>query len=209
MKLYYFDFHGRAEASRLILTVGKVPFEDVFVGGESLTALKPKLPQGQVPALELEDGRFLVQSGAIERYTAKLAGLYPADPIEAAFAESIAFLVGEMFDAVAATLQMPEGSDKLGARATLIAGKLKDKLELFAKIVGDGPFAIGAALSFVDLIAMGFLGFIKSGFVDGFPATILDGFPAVKAYFNRVASVDAVKAYYATANASRAAFKPE
>lgn len=38
---------------------------------------------GQCPVLEV-DGKVLSQSGAMERYVAKLVGMYPVDPWEAA-----------------------------------------------------------------------------------------------------------------------------
>ena len=41
---------------------------------------------------------MLAQSGAIERYAAKLAGLYPQDPVAAAFADQAAFLINDIVD---------------------------------------------------------------------------------------------------------------
>ncbi len=46
----------------------------------------------QVPVLEV-DGKMLAQSGAIERYAAKLAGLYPSDEWELAKVEEVVHFV--------------------------------------------------------------------------------------------------------------------
>lgn len=50
------------------------------------------------------DGKPLAQAGAIERYVAKLAGLYPADPLEAARVDEAACLVDELLPLFAASL---------------------------------------------------------------------------------------------------------
>ena len=61
MKLYYFDAKGRAEIIRAILSIAKVPFEDIRVSHEEFYKLRDagKFELGLLPALELEDGRVL------------------------------------------------------------------------------------------------------------------------------------------------------
>jgi glutathione S-transferase len=43
-----------------------------------------KLAFGQLPALEVEDGRIICQSAAILRFVGRYAGLYPNDDFVAA-----------------------------------------------------------------------------------------------------------------------------
>ncbi|RLN73273.1 hypothetical protein BBJ28_00021681 [Nothophytophthora sp. Chile5] len=81
LKLSYFAGPGRAELTRLILSAGNVSFEDERLSREAFAALKPSLPLGQVPVLQV-DGTTYPQSMAIARYAAKLTGLYPQDPVE-------------------------------------------------------------------------------------------------------------------------------
>jgi glutathione S-transferase len=60
--------------------------------GESRTADYLRLnPQGQVPAIELEDGRSLGQSNAIIRYLARDSALLPADPFAQAKVDELLF----------------------------------------------------------------------------------------------------------------------
>ena len=47
-------------------------------GQEEFGKLKPTLPNGQLPALQI-DGQYFQQSKAIELYIARKAGLYPTD----------------------------------------------------------------------------------------------------------------------------------
>ena len=61
MKLTYFGIPGRAEASRLMLGVKKVPFTDAKVTREQWPEVKKRTKFGQLPILELEDGRQLAQ----------------------------------------------------------------------------------------------------------------------------------------------------
>jgi glutathione S-transferase len=92
LKLLYFPLPGRAEVTRLVLTYGGIPFTDQHVTEKDWPDLKGKLPFGQVPVLEV-DGKQLAQSAAIERYVAKLAGLHPTDPWQAAKVdEAVAFV---------------------------------------------------------------------------------------------------------------------
>eukprot|EP00955_Chlamydomonas_euryale_P063929 358814-Chlamydomonas_euryale.AAC.9 len=46
------------------------------------------------------DGKVLAQSGAMERYVAKLAGVYPSDPWEAAKVDEAVGLVMDAQDAL-------------------------------------------------------------------------------------------------------------
>lgn len=60
--------------------------------GESRTANYLRLnPQGQVPALELDDGRSLGQSNAIIRYLARDSALLPADAFAQAKVDELLF----------------------------------------------------------------------------------------------------------------------
>ena len=61
MKLTYFGIPGRAEASRLMLGVKKMPFTDARVTREQWPEVKKRTKFGQLPILELEDGRQLAQ----------------------------------------------------------------------------------------------------------------------------------------------------
>ena len=62
MKIHYFDAYGRAEMSRMLLAHAKQPFENVNWTRETIGEIKAsgKLEFGQLPALELADGRCLI-----------------------------------------------------------------------------------------------------------------------------------------------------
>ena len=81
MKIHYFDIYARAEGARMLLGHAKQPFENVYYTQETWPAFKAtgKLDFNQLPALELPDGRLIVQSNSIVRYLGRLYGYYPED----------------------------------------------------------------------------------------------------------------------------------
>ncbi|KAI9979775.1 hypothetical protein PInf_027881 [Phytophthora infestans] len=62
LKLTYFDGKGRAELPRLIFNYAGIAFTDDRITHSDFAALKPTLPFGQVPVLEL-DARFTPRAG--------------------------------------------------------------------------------------------------------------------------------------------------
>ena len=70
IKLTYFNIPGRAELIRLILAQAEVSFTDERITREEFVALKPSLPNGQLPVLNF-NGTVLSQSIAIARFLGK------------------------------------------------------------------------------------------------------------------------------------------
>jgi glutathione S-transferase len=87
IKLIYFDGRGRAEAARYILAQADVKYEDKRVTHETWPSLKPSIPLGQLPAMEV-DGKILGQSKAICRYLAKQFKLTGKDDWESALCDA-------------------------------------------------------------------------------------------------------------------------
>ena len=58
LKVYYYNFRGRAEPIRALLWLANAPYEDVRLTTEELEKLKVsgKFEFGKVPAIELPDG---------------------------------------------------------------------------------------------------------------------------------------------------------
>lgn len=99
MTLYYLPMRARAEPIRMILHYGNIQFNDVTITFPQWPEHKARLeicPLGQLPTLQLTNGEILAQSGTIVRYAAKLAGLYPLDPVEAARADMVHEMAQDM-----------------------------------------------------------------------------------------------------------------
>mmetsp|Transcript_12560 Transcript_12560/g.18846 ORF Transcript_12560/g.18846 Transcript_12560/m.18846 type:complete len:86 (+) Transcript_12560:1336-1593(+) len=76
ISLSYFMFSGRGEPIRLACVAGDVPFTNKCISFDDFVKLKPTLPNGQLPVLEIEseDGskNIIGQSDAILRYVGKI-----------------------------------------------------------------------------------------------------------------------------------------
>jgi len=72
--LTYFPVMGRSEPIRFLFAYAGVPFTDNRVPQADWPALKPKMPMGQVPVLEV-DGKQLCQTVTISRFLANEFGL--------------------------------------------------------------------------------------------------------------------------------------
>lgn len=81
--LVYWNLHGRSDFCQAMLYAGSIPFELDEAGANTWPAGKADTPFGQIPVLTHGD-MTIGQGGAINRYCAKIAGLYPSDFQEAA-----------------------------------------------------------------------------------------------------------------------------
>ncbi|KXZ41057.1 hypothetical protein GPECTOR_881g129 [Gonium pectorale] len=210
-KIHYFAAPARAEVARLCLSIGGIAYEDINYTQATFPEAKPRMPFGQVPVLELPDGRMLAQSGAIDRYVAKLAGLYPADPLDAAYADQLVFQLADFMELFTPTWALPM-EERIKARQEILAGKGKEKLQQLEKLVEaqSGGYVAGVKLSFADLALFVGLSNMSGGLYDGVPKNLLDEYPALKAFRNKIANEPAVKAHYEKhGDVLRASFKPD
>ncbi len=88
LRLYDFLESGNGYKVRLLLSQLGIPFErievDITRGATRTPAFLAKNPNGRIPTLELEDGRFLAESNAILWYLAEGTPYLPADRFERA-----------------------------------------------------------------------------------------------------------------------------
>ncbi|XP_070500455.1 glutathione S-transferase-like [Chironomus tepperi] len=80
-KVFYFNVKALGEPLRFLLSYGNLPFEDVRISRNDWPALKPTMPMGQMPVLEV-DGKRVHQSLAMCRYIAKQIGVAGKDAFE-------------------------------------------------------------------------------------------------------------------------------
>jgi len=85
--LTYFTGRGRAELARLLLAEAEIPYEDYRIvhDDDHWLPKKDNYPFGQLPCFEkLGSNLKISESSAIERYIAKIGGLYGESDEEAA-----------------------------------------------------------------------------------------------------------------------------
>lgn len=198
-KLVYFDIPGRAEPIRLAFHLAGVPFTDQRLAREEFAALKPTLPFGQLPVLELGGGAVLSQSQAILKYVGQLGGgLYPReDPLAAAGVDAQMGLVEDVWGRLAATLRAPDDETRMAMRAALCAEGLPPFLNALenALTAAGGEFLGGAGPNVADLMAYQVFNWMSSGILDGIPANYLDDFLALKAHLERLKAYPKIAEY--------------
>lgn len=151
LKLTYFAGPGRAELSRLILSAGNVSFEDERLDRDAFLAIKPTLPLGQVPVLEV-DGTTYSQSMAIARYAAKLTGLYPQNPLECLRVDMVSESLVDIKALITeVTYRTPDEAAKAEKTKKLLEESVPKTFKLLEGFVQEGPFFLGKKMTYADL----------------------------------------------------------
>jgi glutathione S-transferase len=197
LKLTYFDVDGgRAEAARLAMALGNVPFEDDRFGFAEFQKRKPDMPFGAFPVLEV-DGVQLAQCNGINRYVGKLAGLYPDDPLQAAFCDEAMDAVEDIALKVQPTLIIQDEEEKKRARQALVDGPIPHYLRALERrlIARGGAWFADGRLTVADLKVFVWLRDVTK--LDHVPADLAHRVaPRLVEHFERVKTHAGVKAYY-------------
>lgn len=166
MKLYASPASSFARKIRVMLIEKNVPHELVMLNVWEANDYQRINPVGKVPALELDDGRVLINSPVIADY---LDGKYPTPRFIPADAEGRldvrrweAVADGTM-DAVAVTLYENRFHDEAARSEPYLArlkGKIDAGLALLDQRLGDRPWLVGDSMSLADLAISCHVGFL-------------------------------------------------
>lgn len=184
MKLTYFASHGRAGAIRKAFELGEVEYENITVNFPEFIALKPTLPWGSVPILEVtnEAGETVThsQSNSLLRYAARIGkrpALYPVENPEAALrVDSLLDAVEDLSQALGPSYSL-KGEEQLAWRKNFQTTKLEPWLKNLQRVYeqssGDGKHAVGSALTIADLKLFYALGGLVNKGLDGIDEDVL------------------------------------
>lgn len=139
----------------MILAYGEIPFNDVVVSFEKwpeLKANKNQCPFGQLPCMTLANGVTIAQSGAIVRYVARLANIYPQDPERAAKADMIHELTMEMNPINPVLNWFPADSDTYNSMHTAYFAAFPSRMEAVQSILDDEKFFGGQQPCHADFV---------------------------------------------------------
>jgi glutathione S-transferase len=196
-KLTYFDAPvSRGEECRLALHVAGIDFEDVRIKSADWPAMKPQMPYGGLPVLELPGHPPLAHSNAILVLIGRRHGLHPADDFEAARHEGMMQHVEDLRARVSPTIRMGE-AEKKAAREALVADYLPAWAAAAEKNIPGEPFFGGAKLHVVDLKLHMAVRWFIGGKVDHIPATIFAGCRKLTQVHDAVRDHAGVKSWYA------------
>lgn len=194
LKLTYLPSSSRAEAIRLVLTLGGIPFEDEQLSHADFSKRKGSLPSHQLPVLEVttETGEpcsssnraknvtTVAQSLAILRYAGTLAGLYPTiDILEAARIDELLAVIDEGHNAplFSESFEERDAARQRTMRLELASGIIPCMLGRLEKRVAGwgGRFAAGGdAMTVADVAIYALVTLFRGNGVPGVPASVVD-----------------------------------
>ncbi len=122
-------------------------------GGSRTPAFLARNPQGQVPTIELDDGRCLAQSNAIIRFLARGSTLLPNDPFAQAQVDGWLFweqYSHEPYIAVCRSQMLLFGRSQ-DQREPMRVERGEAALELMDKLLADGQWFAGDAMTVADI----------------------------------------------------------
>lgn len=184
---------GNSYKVRLAMSFLGVEYDHIAceVHSDALTKAKNdgKLPLGKLPALHLDDGNILTESGAILWYLADGNPLLPNDKLQrAAVLEWMFFEQNRMEPVIAVRASLnsyphlaaqatPEKMAELLTAGIALFGLLEAHLKEHEWLVGDGP-------TIADISVFGYTH--SSGTRGGYD---MSAFPAINAWCDRVAGL--------------------
>lgn len=221
LELIYFDIPGKGEAIRLAAAYAGLPLVDNRISREEFVRLKEngELKYGQVPALRVNGTTVVNQSAAIMRYlgriTSKPGLLYPTDPLDAAFVDSIVDQEIDLFTGLSVSrykqrfgfgiLDTEENGEDAEKLTEKVRKELNDvviprHLENFEKLMSastTGWIANTETPSIADFILVPRLVWLREH-GEGISESILDPYKGLVAMMDKLLSLEEVKAYYAS-----------
>lgn len=156
--LHYFNLRGRAEVARLVMAEGGLKYEDKRYEKDVFTRdIKPKAPFGQIPYLVVDGKTTIAQSQAINRYVAKLAGLYGRTAEDGARIDMTTQLCYEdVGTEYVKCVYEPDAAKKAEKLNTFLTVFLPEKLALIEKQLKALPkgsqWVLGATFSLADIV---------------------------------------------------------
>ena len=189
-KVYGMAMSGNCHKVRLILEQLGIPYEwhevDILAGATRTPAFLAMNPNGKVPVLELDPGRFLAESNAILYFLADGTPFWPAGKLERAQVLQWMFFEQyshEPYIAVARFIGkfLPTDHPRQAELPKLLERGYQ-ALEVMERHLGARAFFVGDRYSLADIALYAYTHVAADG---GFA---LERFPAVRAWIERVAA---------------------
>ena len=199
-KLTYFDFDGgRGEPVRIAFHMAGIDFEDKRITFSEFGELRKDWRFNAVPVLEI-DGAAVTQSNAMCRFVGKMAGLYPADSLQALYCDEAMGAIEDLSNRIVQTFGL-EGDELKLAREKLADGWLAVFLRGLNELLvrGGGEYFADNQLTIADLKVFVQTRWLTSGSLDHIPTDLVQRLaPALVDHQDRVQKDPRVAAYYAS-----------
>jgi len=152
-KLIYFNFRARGEPIRMVAAYAGFKLDQEIFTMRGWGNYKSRMPKGQVPVLQLPDGRMMPEMNDIVKYMAQLPSPAGRQLVVDAKQDSIIRAVnGRLLDHVAHVTNMHRTSqyDAVSESKTVRTHAVQF-LQDFSRLLEDEPFFGGAAPGYGEL----------------------------------------------------------
>nr|ABR09273.1 glutathione S-transferase 3 [Laminaria digitata] len=196
--LTYFDIPGAAEPIRWALEQSGQEWEDKRLTGEEFGVVKPSLPNGQLPVLEV-DGYTLPQSMTILRYVGKLGGLHPSDDLEAAKCDAVLDAAVDFYINVRPAYTEKDQAKQLEMFGDLAVNYIPKWLANVEKqLAATEGIYFAEKMSVADIMITTRLKTLRDGNYNGVPTTIFDSsYPNLNALYDSIVGEPKIAAFIA------------
>merc|ERR1711997_819228 len=152
IKLTHYNVRGRGETIRLVLAYAGKEYEDKRIAPEDMPSLKPSLPFGQLPVLEV-DGVTIGQSMAIARYLANEYGIAGSSNMVKAQVDEVVDVMNDLQDAMYGTFFEKDEKVKAEKTKKVIEETIPKTLANLEKVLEKrgGQFLAGNCLTWAEL----------------------------------------------------------
>jgi glutathione S-transferase len=189
--LFYFNVKALAEPLRYLFAYGGIEYEDVRVTRDEWPALKPTMPMGQMPVLEV-NGRRVHQSISMARYLAKVVGLSGTSPWEDLQIDIVVDTINDFRLKIAVVSYEPEDDIKEKKLVTLNNEVIPFYLEKLEQTVkdNDGHLALNR-LTWADVYLAGILDYMNYMV----KRDLLETYPALRGVVDTINALEPIKAW--------------
>jgi len=192
-KLVYFNARGRAEPARLIFAYAGANYTDQRVEHAEWPALKSKTPFGQLPVLDIDNGKVVLsQSKAIARYLGNEFNLVPKDHIQAAKADMLVDGYEDVQKHFVPWFLEKDPAKKKELWKNLETEHIAPFLKLYEKFLidnGTGYFA-SSSITWADLFLFDVFHRLKAA-----SSHLFDGHPKLTEFMDKIAKEPKIHAW--------------
>lgn len=172
MKVYGDKGSGNCQKVSITADFLQIPYQwidiDITKGESRTEAYLGKSPMGQVPMIELDDGRCLAQSNAIIRYLAQGSSLLPADPFIQAKIDELLFWEQYSHEPYVATSRyhMVYLGRTKDQREAWRVERAEKALDLMQQLIKGNMWFVGDSLSVADIALLAYTRLAHEGGFD-------------------------------------------
>ena len=148
-KFQYFALNVRGEPIRAMLAHAGVDFEDEHITFEQWPTVKPTIPSGQLPCLEI-NGKKMGQSFSMSRYLGMKYGYYPEDPMQAYECDMLCDGYNDVLTKMYKPFFVKEEEKKEAMYPEIFDKLLPNYLAVIEPICEKGGWLVGENLTIAD-----------------------------------------------------------